>query len=168
MRPSIRVRSEAHFGVRSVVRIARAAFGRPSGRSARAAATMPASIFSIGSGCPITPVEATSTSSDLQPTLRAASAVIARASRIPRAPIATFEQPEFATIARATPRRTRSRESATGAPTTVERVNTPAACAGPSLTISARSGPRALMPQRTPAERKPGTIASSCFTGGER
>jgi hypothetical protein len=71
-------------------------------------------------------------------------------------------------IARAMPRRTRSREIVTGAPTTVERVKTPATAAGTSLTINAMSGPRVLMPARTPADRNPGTIGSVRFKADER
>jgi hypothetical protein len=75
--------------------------------------------------------------------------------------MATFEQPLFATIARARPPATRARDTSTGAPTTVERVKTPAAAAGTSLARRARSRfPLGLMPQATPAARKPGTAIS--------
>ena len=47
--------------------------------------------------------------------VRAAADAIASASRRPRAPIATFEQPLFTTTPRARPARTRARESSTGA-----------------------------------------------------
>ena len=71
-----------------------------------------------------------------------------RASRRPRAPMATLEMPLFTTTARTRPERTRSRDSSTGAPTTVEVVKTPAAAQGASLAIRARSGsPPFLMPQ---------------------
>ena len=73
----------------------------------------------------------------------------------------------FTAIARARPRFTFSRESSTGAPTTVERVNTPAIEAGTSLTISATSGPCVLMPARTPAARNPGTSRRGDFMGAD-
>ena len=53
----------ASFGWESVVQIATAASCPPSADSAAAAARMPASTRSIGSGTPITPVEQTRTSS---------------------------------------------------------------------------------------------------------
>ena len=54
---------EAHFGTVSVVMIARAASRETVGRErARGVARRRARIFAIGSGWPITPVEATSTS----------------------------------------------------------------------------------------------------------
>src|SRR5262245_7153451 len=159
--PATRKLAPRAFGRVSVVMIARAARGRPCGESAAAASRMPASIFASGSGIPITPVEAQSTSRSASPSARAASAHMRSAARSPAAPIATFETPLFATIARARPPRSLRRETTTGALGTVERVNTPAACAGRSLTSSARSGPRRLMPQRTPAKRKPATAGRS-------
>jgi hypothetical protein len=61
--------------------------------------------------------------------------------------MATLAMPLFTTTARARPDRTLSRLSSTGAPTTLERVKTPATDAGASLTKSARSGLLVLIPQ---------------------
>ncbi len=165
--PIAQLRSDAHFGV-EVGRQDRARGVRETLRAQRAcaAARMPAAIFAIGSGCPITPVEATSTSSGLQPTAtrrerrHRARVAQARARPSPRSssPLVRDDR------ARDAARETRSRETVhRRADDRRLRVNTPAALAGPSLAISARSGPRVLMPQRTPAERKPrtGTTRSS-------
>ena len=117
---------------------------------------MPCSTASIGSGLPITPVEQTRTSAGAMPSACAAAAAIARASCMPRAPVQALALPELTTTARARPSARCSRESTTGAAARRLRVKAPAAVAGPSQATSARSGaPEALMPQVTPAARKP-------------
>src|SRR5439155_3425298 len=90
-------------------------------------------------------------------------------------PVHAFALPEFATIARATPPRTRSMHSRTGAAHTWFVVNMPATAAGPSQTISARSRlapfseprpvPSRLMSQNTPAARKPRGARMEAETG---
>ena len=98
-RPSTSSRSAASFGLVSVVRIASAAARPPCGDSALASFGSAARILSIGSGTPMTPVEATRTCvagiRSSSPTTRA----ISRASLIPRSPVHTLAQPLEATIA---------------------------------------------------------------------
>ena len=83
---------------------------------------MPAAMRSMGMRRPITPVEATSTCCSSRPSFVAASAAMRAASSTPCAPVATFELPELATMARAVPFAARSRVSRTGSPTTALRV----------------------------------------------
>ena len=131
----------------------------PDRRRARLnAAGSPPRILSIGRPTPITPVDATSTCSTGQPTSRAVSAAISRATRSPSSPVQALAQPLLTTIARAVPpeRARCSRETTTGAAIARLVVKTAAACAGASETSSARSRlPLALMPALTPAARKP-------------
>ena len=92
-RPSISTVAGGELGVRvgradRDRRLAR----RPAADSAPAAARMPASTRSIGSGTPITPVEQTSTSSPA-PVSSPASAAIRSASARPCAPVATLALP---------------------------------------------------------------------------
>ena len=158
----------ATLGVASVVQIASAAAAPPSGASSAAAARMPASTRSMGSGTPITPVDATSTSCGSAPTSSPASAVMRSASVRPCAPVAAFALPLETTIARARPalRSSDARLVRTGAPAAALRVKRPAACAGASATTRATSGrPLALMPARTPAARKPRGNVAPTATG---
>ena len=159
--PPILSRVEATLAWVSVVRIASAAPAQPALLSAAAACGMPRLRISSGNGWPITPVEATSISSSGQPTASAARRAIVFASRIPRAPIATFEQPLFTTTPRARPLFARSRETSTGAPTTLDWVNTAATLAELSETIIARSGALALIPEWRPTARNPATGSGS-------
>ncbi len=137
----------------SVVMIANAAPGPPSGRSSETAAGSAASIFSTGSSCPITPVEQTSTSCGDSPSAAAAAACIRSAfSRSRGAQQLAF--PALMITARAAPRATTCRLSRTGAAFTSLVVNTPATFAGTSETSSARSGfPLTFRPQQTPEAR---------------
>ena len=140
----------------SVVRIASAAAAPPVPESSPAACAMPRSTASIGRGLPITPVEQTTTSPAEMPSACAVAAAMARASCMPRAPVQAFALPELTTIARARPSARCSRESTTGAAARRLRVKAPAALALPSQATRARSGaPEALIPQVTPAARKP-------------
>ncbi len=125
----------------SVVRMAWAAFEKASRpvAASRVAFGMPASSTGIGSGRPITPVEATSTCSGAQPSSRATSSAMRSASARPCSPVQAFALPEQMTIARASGRGSRSRLTCTGAAHTRFCVNTPAAAAGESLTMTARS-----------------------------
>ena len=135
--------------------MARAASAPPSRPRRAAAAGMPERSAGMGSGTPITPVEATSTSSATQPMARATSDAVSRASARPASPVAAFAQPAFTTTARARPDATCSRETTTGAACARLVVKTAAAVHGPSATSSARSGPCALMPDATAAARNP-------------
>ena len=137
----------AYLAKVSVVRIASAARLKPLALSSFCASTAPARIFAIGRGSPITPVDETRTSSALQPMALPAAAAMAAASRRPRSPMAVFEQPLLATIARARPAAARGRDHSTGAPTMVDFVKTPATEAGSSLTIIAKSRSDSLTPQ---------------------
>src|SRR3954467_6218870 len=151
------ISTDAALGNGSVVMIARAASLPPQGARAAAAEAIPRVTFSISSATPITPVEATSTSGTLQPTVDAVRAAIASACRMPSAPVHAFAHPLLTTIARAWPddaERFR-RETETGAACARLIVKTPAADAGESDTINARSSPAALIPHDTPAARNP-------------
>ena len=80
----------------------------------------------------MTPVDATSTSSASQPSARAVSAHISRATCIPAGPVQAFAQPLLTTTARAVPPVASrcSREMRTGAAVAWLVVNTAAADAG--------------------------------------
>ena len=124
----------------------------------RAAATafgMPASSTGIGSGRPMTPVDATSTCSGWQPTSRAANSAMRSASSMPCSPVQALALPEQKTMARASVRGSRSRLTCTGAAQTRFCVNTPAAAAGVSETITATSRRSGSLrrPVTTPAYR---------------
>ncbi len=95
------------FGNGSVVMIARAASLPWPRASAGTAARMPADTLSIGRPTPITPVEATSTSSARQPSAAATSAAMRRAFAMPSSPVQALAQPLLTTMARARPRSAR-------------------------------------------------------------
>ena len=139
--------------------IAVAASQKLSGDGERrpAAEGIPAASFSRGRKRPITPVEQTSTSSGEQSSRFATSAVIHRASSSPRVPVQALALPELTITARAVARGKRERETFTGAPHTRLVVKTPTAVDGLSAANSARSSfeDPGLMPQATPAARKP-------------
>ena len=106
----------------------------------------------------MTPVEATSTCGGSHADARAAASAIAFACAMPSAPVQALAQPLLTTIAAARPPEaaSRSRDTRTGAACARLVVNTAAALAGASAASSARSrAPDALMPQATPAARKP-------------
>ena len=141
----------------SVVRIACAASAKAStpARAARAATGMPASRTAIGSGRPITPVLATSTSAGSQCSSRARSSAMRRASSRPWSPVQALALPEQTTKPRVESRPMRCRLTCTGAAQTRFCVKTPADAAGRSDTTthkSRRSGSvRSLA--TTPAKR---------------
>ena len=64
---------------------------------------MPASILTMSSFTPMTPVDDTSTSDAEHPTVRAVSSAMARACARPSTPVQAFAQPLFTTTARARP-----------------------------------------------------------------
>ena len=91
------------FGCVSVVMIARAAEAPPSRLASASAWGTPVLKGSRGRCCPMTPVDATSTSSSVQPTASAVMRAISRACSSPGTPVAAFAMPEFTTTARAVP-----------------------------------------------------------------
>ena len=139
--PPIVIDCVACLGNVSVVIIARAASRNDSAEddSLPAATGIPACSVSIGRNRPMTPVEATSTSSGWAPICSATRGHSLCASAIPRSPVAALELPELITMARAVDRGSRSRETLTGAPQTRFVVNTPAAEHGRSEANNARS-----------------------------
>ena len=90
------------LGLVSVVMIARAASAPPCRERRRPASATPARTFSMGRRTPMTPVEATSTSSTGQAILSATIPAVSRASRRPPAPVPAFAHPAL-TIDRARP-----------------------------------------------------------------
>ena len=113
--------SVTRFSNASVVQIAVAKSRSPSARSSCAAASVPRVIASIGSGTPMTPVEATATTRSLTPQAIAAPPCIFAASSIPRPPVAAFALPELTTTARRPPRSVCCLVSRTGADSAPER-----------------------------------------------
>ena len=115
---------------------------------------MPASIFSIGSGTPMTPVEQTSTSCVSSPSSDAVSEHIRLAWSRPASPLQTLALPLLRMTARALPSARCSRSTAIGAPWTLLVVYTAAAFAGRVEYTSARSlAPDSLTPVLMPAAR---------------
>ena len=123
-------RRAASFVRVSVVRIASAAARPPCGESAFTSFGSATRTLSIGSGTPITPVDATSTWFAGIRKSSPASFVISRASLMPRSPVQTSAQPLEARIACACPPRACSIETSTGAPLTWLEVNCAATRAG--------------------------------------
>ena len=127
-------------------------------------------IRASSNGSPITPVEASSTwHSGIPASSAIASAVAADTFRM--FGVAQFAFPAFATIARAMPPLV-FRDAAlmsTGAARTAFCVKTPAAVAGVSETISARSSLRAFRTPANPAaKRNPKGNWSGCVCSGIR
>src|SRR5213594_635404 len=142
----------------SVVMMARAASSPPSRRNWLASAGIAASIRAMGNGFPITPVEATKTSSGRKRSAFAVTAAIFTASAYPWRPVQALALPLFTRMARPLPRRNRWRSRRTGAATTLLRVKTPATVASRSETINARSRTSPfLIPAAMPAASIPGT-----------
>jgi hypothetical protein len=138
--------------------IARAADGPPSRDSAEAAAMIPRVTTWGSSDTPMTPVDATITSSASHPSARAVSAAMSRATCSPCVPVHAFAHPLLTTIARARPPLAArcSREMVTGAAAARLVVKTAAAAASRSQATTARSGaPLALIPHATPAAVNP-------------
>ena len=162
----------------SVVVMAWAASSRAAGLAASCVSPerMPFSSGAIGKCRPMTPVEQTRTCSGRQASSSAATAVILRASSRPRLPVQALALPEQTTMPRASARGNRSWQTWTGAARTRFCVKTPAAAAGPLLTINARSRRPASgrTPQCNPAKRNPRARCHSdirwnpLVNGGER
>ncbi len=156
--PPTRTVRVATFGNASVVIIACAARQNPPSSSDSIAAATPRRMGSAGSTTPILPVEHGSTASTAMPSAAATCAHAAFATRMPAVPVHALALPLFVTIACARPVASRGTTSCTGAAFTRFVVTTPAATAGTSETMSARSGfPDGLIPHATPANRNPGT-----------
>ena len=148
------VAQEIAFGCVSVVIMPSAP---TSGSLCRSPAmpTRPRSIFSMGKGTPITPVELMRISSSGTPRALPAAAAIRSALRMPSAPVPTLLTLLFTTMPRSRPARMRSRPMITGAPAMRLRVNTAAAAAGAWLKNTVRSLPVSLSPQLRDAHTKP-------------
>ena len=84
----------------AVVMIACAASSPPSSESDATASSIPFLTVSIGSWVPIRPVEETTTSFELMPSLLAASTQVASAFEMPVSPVQAFALPELMTAAR--------------------------------------------------------------------
>ena len=93
--PSILATAVAPFGKVSVVMIARAADSHNSGRASRTMSPTSAVNFSTGSGSPITPVEASSTSSAAQPRASATDSTESPTARGRAFPVNAFAFPEL-------------------------------------------------------------------------
>ena len=117
----------------------------------------PTSKHSRPKGTPMTPVEATSTSSAAQPRASATMRADARATSRPCSPVAALALPEFRTTARAWPEAARGRETCTGAAQKRFLVKVPAQTQVLSATTSARSRRSGLWrkPAETPVARMP-------------
>src|SRR5258708_4963057 len=104
--PAILKEAAAVFGRVSVVQMASdtSANERAEERRWRASSGTARSILSSANGTPMTPVEQTKTSSDLQPRRFAVSATVRTAAAYPAAPVAQLALPAFTTTARMRPR----------------------------------------------------------------
>ncbi len=130
-----------------------------------AASMIPDRTLSIGKVKPMRPVEPTSARPAGKDSARSVKRAISNASFNPCLPVQALALPELATMAWARPRPTRSRQTFTGAAQVWLVVNMPAAVAGTSDTINARSRlwpfsdplpvPSRLISQNTPDARKP-------------
>jgi len=139
VRPPIRALAAASLGLRSVVRIARAASCPPDRRARAISEGIPSRTRAIGSGCPMTPVEPTKTVCGFTPRRRATRVVISSASAIPCGPVHAFALPLLIITAWPTPPRRCNRSSCTGAAGRRFIVKTPAIGPGSEETINARS-----------------------------
>src|SRR5207237_1922798 len=95
--------------------IASAAARHPSTEPLRASRSMIAAILAAGSGSPITPVEASSTSLAAQPIFAAAASATRFAACTPALPVKAFALPLLTTRARAAPDGNRRLHQSTGA-----------------------------------------------------
>jgi hypothetical protein len=102
------------LGTVSVVMIAPARRGSPSGLASATSAGSARTTLSAGNRAPITPVEATRISSGRVPSSRASAAVVERATASPSG-VQALAQPAFTRTARALPFLARSRDTRTGA-----------------------------------------------------
>ena len=96
-------RTALSFGHGSVVMMACAASTWPGASVTLDAAAMPAVTAAGSSATPITPVDATSTSSTAQPIARAVSPAMTCATSMPASPVQALAQPLLTTMPRARP-----------------------------------------------------------------
>ena len=157
-----------------MVRIAQEASAPPSSDRLAAAVSIPGSIFSIGRGVPIIPVEHTNTSRGSISRALATALALAIVSLRPFSPVQALALPEFNTTERipVAPFAKTAREYSTGAAAKRLEVNTPAATGFfPVLRTSARSlRPLRRIPEAIPQALNPGTLVTpwrllSFFTG---
>jgi len=99
-RPPARIVRIPRFGKASVVQIASPAPAIPVGERRAARPGRAATIFSTGSGTPMTPVEPISSESAGRPRALPAARDVSRTARIPAAPVQAFALPLFTTIPR--------------------------------------------------------------------
>ncbi|OPY91399.1 MAG: hypothetical protein A4E73_02045 [Syntrophaceae bacterium PtaU1.Bin231] len=136
--------------------MASSASGMPSALRPPISAGTAARIFFTGRGWPMTPVEFTRTRPSWIRSPSETVREIARASRMPAAPVAALAMPLLVTIAWATPDLSFSMLTSTGAALKRFVVNIPAALAGTSEKIKPRSRfPSSLIPAHTPFAAKP-------------
>ena len=140
--PSIVASATAPLGKVSVVMMASEASAQPSGDRRAAISGNTASIFAASSSTPITPVEASMTSSGAADRACAAAAAVRRAASAPGGPVKLLAQPALHTSARTAPPFCWIADwhQSTGAEPTPCRVNTPAAIAPSSNAINSTSG----------------------------
>ena len=135
--PSVQV-ATAPLAKVSVVPIVVAASSHAHGAAAKAASN-PASALSIGSGTPITPVEATNTSDGWQPSCAAVRAAIASTAARPRLPVKALELPALTTSPRARPSTSASRHHSTSGDGQRLLVSTPATLVPSASSTKVRS-----------------------------
>lgn len=139
-----------------MVMIALAAASHPVSESEAFRSSIRAVMRSAGSFSPITPVEATYTSSGAQPSVFAAAPAMAATCPSPTRPVKALALPELTINPRAAPRPSRSRHQSTGAPAVFDWVSTPAITVPGASSASIRSvrpsyfTPAATAPRRTP------------------
>ena len=148
--PSISNSTATSLGKVSLVMIASAACRLPWLFAAAGNSAMEVSIFSIGSGTPMRPVEQTMTWRDRNPRALAVASAMRLAFSMPATPVQALAFPAFAMMARASPDRRCIIDTRTGAALTRFVVNVPATTVSCGEWISAMSGLlllAALMPQ---------------------
>ena len=152
-RPSTTAVVTAPLAKVSVVMIVAAASSHPHGSAAKAASS-PASALSMGSGTPITPVDATNTSDGTHPIADAARAAIASTAARPRCPVNALEFPAFTTSARACPSTSACRHHSTSGDGHRLLVSTPATLV-PSARVTNVRSHRSHALYRARATRRP-------------
>ena len=157
--PSILPLTREALGRVSVVMMARAASPNPSGFSPATKSGRAWIMRSPGRGAPMTPVDDGSTRRSGIFSNLAAARLVDRAASNPRGPLQALALPAFTRMAWAVPARRRAWVITTGAALTRFLVKTPAAAAGVSATIRARSRtPGFLMAAAVAANLNPGMI----------
>ena len=130
--PSMTTVAEAILGTVSVVIMAWASVSKPSAERCAASSGMARAKGSMARRWPMTPVEATWTRDSSMASAPAARALTARAAAMPSWPVQALALPLLTTTAWASPERSRSMSSCSGAALTRLVVNMPAVTAGTS------------------------------------